>query len=119
MKLVGLVLVLVVAGCDQGEVKPKAAPVVEVAKHNWDADIANINLDQQVLDLKIDLAVEKVASAESDATRSEAKAALEVLWKQKAALADRLAATEAAAAQSRRVTISQACIDNPLAKDCM
>ena len=78
-----------------------------------------LEAELKLLEVQIDVAVDKVVSAQADATRAEAKRELQGLQKQRVELADRLASTEAAAAQSRRVTISQACIDNPLAKGCM
>ena len=80
-------------------------------------------LEQQNADLqkRMDAAIDAVASAQTDADRQSASAALGSIRREKAELENKIGEAKAKAARLERlkgVKISKECLDNPLAKGC-
>jgi hypothetical protein len=103
------------------------------AKAQADADRASSNADEArkkvdalqaemtALDATVNVAVDAVANAQTDADRKAAKAKLDQLRKQKAELEGRLSQAKSESAKAERekgVKVSPTCMNNPLAKGC-
>jgi multidrug efflux pump subunit AcrA (membrane-fusion protein) len=104
--------------------KQRAEKLAEQAMHDaQEAQDQVVRLSKDLTDLgaKVDAAVDALASAQNDADRAAARAKLDELRQQRAALEMRVKAVRDAAERAQRakgVTISKECLDNPLAAGC-
>ncbi len=97
-----------------------AAEAVKEAKAAYE-QVEKLQADAEALSQRVDAAVDAIASAQSQADRDSATAALKALQLEKAELEARLAEAKAKSARAERmkgVQISKECLDNPLAKGC-
>ncbi len=132
MRTLGLIgLALVMACGDAAEEMERAqqrahaaeqrAKVAEkLAAEAYDR-VTQLNRDLETMGEKVAAAVDAVVAAQNDADRASAKAKLESLRKEKTTMEARFAEARAAAAQAQRkkgATLSQECLNNPLAKGC-
>jgi septal ring factor EnvC (AmiA/AmiB activator) len=104
---------------EQAYVEAKKA---EKAANDAMEQLERLRRDLHELDKKVAAQVDKVIAAQTDQDRQGANAQLAKLRTEKADLETRLREANRIAAQSRRrqgASISQECMDNPLAKGCM
>jgi hypothetical protein len=86
-----------------------------------DANLAKLQADDVAISVKVDAAVQAFTGAQTEADRNAARARLEGLRKEQNGIRERIAAAKVNAARDTRArakTITQKCIDNPLAKGC-
>lgn len=110
---------------DEAAVKAKLAEqqaqeAMEAAKKAQD-DVAQLSRELIELGHKVDAATDALAAAQTDADRTAARAKLDELRKERAALEARMQAAKDAAARAehrRGVHIDPKCLDNPLAPGC-
>jgi|GEM_PF-766301 len=106
----------------EAEASEKRAKEAEKLAADAQERVEKLQLDLQDMDKKVNTAVDSVMAAQNDADRSSAKAKLESLRKEKAAMEQRIAEAKQAAALAQRkkgATVSAECQNNPLAKGCM
>ncbi len=105
----------------EAEAAEKRAKEAEKLAQEAQERVERLQRDLEDMDKKVGVAVDSVVAAQNDADRASAKAKLEALRKEKAAMEQRIAEAKAAAALAKRkqgATVSEQCRNNPLAKGC-
>lgn len=125
--IVAIVLIINAKSSEEKANEEKTQAQIDKDKAIKAAEEAQKKVDELTRDLadqdrKVQVAVDDVVKAQSDADRATAKANLDRLRQEKADYERRLAEARAAAERAKRLkgaTINEECKNNPLAKGCM